>query len=55
MSDFRIENFGTAKVTVQLNLDNYVNLHFKTEVQAAMIWPKTLDGSSIDKAIRVAT
>lgn len=55
MSDFRIENFGAAKVTVQLNLDNYVNLHFKTEVQAAMIWPKTLDGSSIDKAIRVAT
>lgn len=37
MSDFRIENFGTAKVTVQLNLDDYVNLHFKTEVQAAMI------------------
>lgn len=53
MSDFRIENFGTAKVTVQLNLDDYVNLHFKTEVQATMIWLD--DGSSIDKAIRVAT
>lgn len=29
--------------------------HFLTEVQAATIWPKTLDGSGIDKATRATT